>query len=338
VLFLRRFGHDEAMSAVTFAVTRTIGSSWRVVTLDDAEIAPVGVGVGARGFFGTVRIASATLSGTMNVLLRVFPAAQLGLWVVVSIDLLRSRIWERANDPNAWLAVLDPYFTIVFTALDGRLPLDAVAPSLHGVFAVMMIVLAGIVLALGAALAAAPVAWAVGALFLFVFSFPAADVGAAERSKTRNIQSSADVDGTVIQVATASRKVFGPRLVVLRVASHIWQYTVTQFAAVCSMSIVDVSEPTEHLVWEIERLTQTGARCVFIGHYERVTRLAESASGTTARRVADLLESEEILAYTTDRRGMRRFARALRNTLLSMSAEQGPGHGTRKVPPGTVHP
>jgi hypothetical protein len=32
VLFLRRFGYDEAQSAVTFAVNSTIGRSWRVVT------------------------------------------------------------------------------------------------------------------------------------------------------------------------------------------------------------------------------------------------------------------------------------------------------------------
>src|SRR5688572_25361809 len=35
VVFLRRFGYDEAQAAVTFAVVRTIGASWRVVTLDD---------------------------------------------------------------------------------------------------------------------------------------------------------------------------------------------------------------------------------------------------------------------------------------------------------------
>jgi hypothetical protein len=311
------------MSAVTFAVTRTIGSSWRVVTLDDAEIAPVGVAAGARRFFGTVSIASALLSGTLNVLLRVFPAAQVGLWVIVGIDLLRSRIWERARDPDAWLAVVEPYLAILFTALDGRLPFDAVAPGLHGIFALLMIVLAGIVLALGAALAAAPAAWAIGAVFLFVFSFPAGDVRAAERSKTRTVESSADVDGVVFAVARSSRKVFGPRLVVLRVASHIWQYTVNRLAAVCSISIVDVSEPSEHLVWEIEQLTQARTRCLFIGHHDRVTRLAEPGGDdeTNARRVAALLEWEEILAYTTDRRGMRRFARALRNTLLSISAE-----------------
>jgi len=48
VLFLRRFGYDAAQSAVTFAVTSTIGRSWRLVTLDDAEIAAVGVPTGTR--------------------------------------------------------------------------------------------------------------------------------------------------------------------------------------------------------------------------------------------------------------------------------------------------
>jgi hypothetical protein len=33
-----------------------------------------------------------------------------------------------------------------------------------------------------------------------------------------------------------------------------------------------------------------------------------------------LLEIEEILAYTTDRSGIKRFARALRGTLLSRAA------------------
>jgi hypothetical protein len=43
VLFLRRFGYDDATGAVTFAVNRTIGSTYRLVTLDDAEVAPLGV-------------------------------------------------------------------------------------------------------------------------------------------------------------------------------------------------------------------------------------------------------------------------------------------------------
>lgn len=43
VLFLRRFGLAEATEAVSVAIATAMGRSWRVVTLDDAEIAPVGV-------------------------------------------------------------------------------------------------------------------------------------------------------------------------------------------------------------------------------------------------------------------------------------------------------
>ena len=58
VLFLRKFGYDDAQSAVTFAVLRTIGASWRVVTLDDAEMAPIGVAEGTRRLFRAGHVVS----------------------------------------------------------------------------------------------------------------------------------------------------------------------------------------------------------------------------------------------------------------------------------------
>jgi hypothetical protein len=42
VLFLRKFGFTQATKALTFAVVRSLGSSWRLITLDDAEVSPVG--------------------------------------------------------------------------------------------------------------------------------------------------------------------------------------------------------------------------------------------------------------------------------------------------------
>ena len=45
VLFLRRFGYRDATSVASFAATKTIGRSWRLVTLDDAAITPVAGGV-----------------------------------------------------------------------------------------------------------------------------------------------------------------------------------------------------------------------------------------------------------------------------------------------------
>ena len=48
VLFLRRFGYGDATKAATFAAAKTIGRSWRLVTLDDASVAPLGVPTGTR--------------------------------------------------------------------------------------------------------------------------------------------------------------------------------------------------------------------------------------------------------------------------------------------------
>ena len=113
---------------------------------------------------------------------------------------------------------------------------------------------------------------------------------------------------------------------VLRVASSVWQQTVSRMASVASVPLIDVSEPTENVLWEIDALTaRFGSRCVVIGHHDRVSRLAAPpgsgpSAGSLDERLARLLDGREVLAYTTDRRGMRRFARALRGTLLSRSA------------------
>lgn len=322
VLFLRRFGYDDATSAVTYAVTRAIGHAWRIVTLDDAEIVAIGVPTGTRWIFGAVTLTSSTVMALLNAVLRVFPALQLVLWGIVAVDLVRARIWEHAADLDAWFAVVTPYFDLLFVALKGRLPLEAVALSLHGAFAACLVVMTGIVLGLGAALAAAPIAWAVSAIVLFFSSFSADAVREAERGRTREIRSNVDVFQATHAVAQASRKLFGARLVVLRVASSLWQQTVLRLAGLSSVVLIDVSEPTQHLVWEIESLAATHVPCVFIGHHDRVRGLAaqhEPADEQT-RRVARLLEGEEVLAYTTDAAGMRRFAGALRSLLMERTA------------------
>jgi hypothetical protein len=322
VLFLRRFGHDEAQNAVTFAVTNTIGRSWRVVTLDDAEIEPVGVPTGTRWLFRSIQMTAALARGTANVLLRIFPAAQLGLWVVVGLDLVRARIWEHAQNPQAWVSVLDPYLRIITTTFDGNLPLDAVGPTLPGAFALLAVVLAGIVIGLGTVLTAAPVASGVGAAFLLFSSFPADAVMEAEQAKTREIRHEGDLGVALSAVAERSRRVFGPQLVVLRVASSVWRQTVSRFASMSSLALIDVSEPTEHLIWEIDELrTRTRTKCVFICEHRRAEEIASSPTQPFDGHAARLLEMEEILAYTTDKRGRRRFARALRSKLISVSTD-----------------
>jgi len=85
VLFLRRFGYRGSMQVVTFAVVNTIGSSWRLVTLDDAAIAPVGVDTSSRFVFGVgghlAKLAVATGKGIMGGM----QYAMSGIWIVAAI-------------------------------------------------------------------------------------------------------------------------------------------------------------------------------------------------------------------------------------------------------------
>src|SRR5215217_5636070 len=48
VLFLRRFRDAEAIGALSAAAAGKVGGFWRVVTLDDGRIAPLGTGSGTR--------------------------------------------------------------------------------------------------------------------------------------------------------------------------------------------------------------------------------------------------------------------------------------------------
>jgi hypothetical protein len=103
---------------------------------------------------------------------------------------------------------------------------------------------------------------------------------------------------------------------------------VTALARVTSASIIDVSEPTDHLLWELETLDRLCAsRSIIIGEQASVERWSQdggAASGDTTlgARFAARLDGRHVLAYTTDRRGMRRFARALHGMLLDI--EDGP--------------
>jgi hypothetical protein len=192
---------------------------------------------------------------------------------------VRARIWEHAADQRVWMRVLNPYVDIVSTTFDGRLSVDAIAFSLPGMFAILAVGLAGLVIALGTALTAAPFLWVLTAVFLFFASFPADTVREAEQLKTRDVQNAAGIDAAAYVLAHWSRRVVGPRLVVLRVV---------------------------------------------ICRHDRALQIAAAAASVSPSSFDDdmgrLLEMEEILAYTTDRSGIKRFASALRGTLLSRSA------------------
>jgi hypothetical protein len=329
VLFLRKFGYDDAQSAVTFAVLQTIGASWRVVTLDDAEMVPIGVAAGTRRLFSAGRFVSKhVLAIGQFAGLRMFPIIISTMWAVLALGLMEPA-FEYARSGvtrwDAWGEAIDPYVRILGSVFEGRPPLAYVGPTLPGIFALLAMAAAISFATLVATMAALILALPLSTV-LFFLSSSADSVVEAERSKALAVSSVGEIQQAARDIARRSQKVFGPRLVVLRVASHVWQDAVRALAALSSLPLIDISEPTENVLWELEALTKRfGDRCVVIGHHERVAALAalpatDGGAASVERRLADLLDGREVLAYTTDRQGLKRFARALRGLLLTRRA------------------
>jgi hypothetical protein len=70
-------------------------------------------------------------------------------------------------------------------------------------------------------------------------------------------------------------------------------------ASVSSVALIDVSEPTENLIWEIEELTRRSqTKCVFICRHDRALQIAAASASVSPSSLDDdmgrLLEMGEI--------------------------------------------
>jgi hypothetical protein len=163
-----------------------------------------------------------------------------------------------------------------------------------------------------------PVGFA-GAVAIFAWSSYGA-IRRAESAKTVPIATEAQLEQTVLAIARRSRRIIGPRLVVAKVASSIWQPTVRRLASVSSAVIIDISEPTDSLLWEIETLRpDMRSRCILVGEQDRLRSMTAGGSSPQARLLR-LLDGEQVLAYPSDKRDLRRFARSLHARLEALPA------------------
>jgi len=333
VLFLRRFGDSDATNAMTFAARKTVGGSWRLVTLDDEQIAPVGMSAGTRKAFRVADLLGRAWQTAPVVMpfwvKRVIPLTVAAMLAVFALELLRSAPdWSAARDEGAFA----PYTETLESLALFKSPADAIGLSLPGVFAVLAILLALEVAAIGVFMVAFP-ALVVLVLVLLpliaVIQWSANSARKAEASTRQSIHVKKEIRPAAESVVRLSRSVFAPKLIVLRVATPVWRQTVSRFAEVCSAPLIDLSDVSENVFWEIEELTRRfGPRCLLVGRHDRVAWLADPPPGlgSDQERLLRLIEGHEVLAYTTDRRGIRRFARSLRAKLLTVesSAAAGP--------------
>jgi hypothetical protein len=212
LLFLRRFGFEGATKVVTFAIEQSVGRTWRVVTLDDKPVSPVGV-------TRTLPISFAVIA---VIFVLIFAAGSIALYNSgVRIDF----------DPTPELARTD-------TSNPGAVIAQVVAIYFVMVFIISFLLFPMLFL---------------GALAIFLFSIPFA-AWRAERLKKINVSKEGEIDQIVTMVARQSKGLFVPRFIVMSVESLIWQPTVMKLTLHASAVVVDVSIPSENLIWEIERL------------------------------------------------------------------------------------
>jgi hypothetical protein len=166
--------------------------------------------------------------------------------------------------------------------------------------------------------------WIVAVFVVWVLSFPvrlvysgvSRGVQEASRAEQLHIANELDIFTAQHTVDRQRQKVFGARLCVLAVDSSVWQETVAGMADVCAVPLIDISEPTENVMWEInEVVARFGDRCVFIGDFGRLRQLAAGDEGGVIERLSTFLAGRDVLGYEVDPAGTKRFIHALSSTL-----------------------
>jgi hypothetical protein len=187
-----RFG--EATRVVSQALATAVGRRVRIVTLDDSVVTPLGVDPARR----RMAIWSSLLFGAV---------AGSVVW------------WISSDGPER--AAADGDVTVEYTATGNEVR-DSLTQAMGQVFADTLQLVVIVLLAVVAVLVAASLAFFGIGAYLSAMK--------AGRPARRAIDTEAQVVPTARLAARVSRRVFSPRLIVLRVADALWQRAVQAVA------------------------------------------------------------------------------------------------------------
>ena len=118
----------------------------------------------------------------------------------------------------------------------------------------------------------------------------------------------------------------GPEAVVAKVSDSLWQRCVSDVSELLGLVLIDVSDPTPNLQWEIERSRGEALRCVFIAERSRlqswVGNTPDPAAATAGEAVAKLIGEDRVLVYEGDQKlGGASFRRSLQQLLREACRE-----------------
>lgn len=262
VVFLRRFGFTPATRALSYAVGGSVGRNWRLVTLDDSQVAPLGVRPRTRTIIRIVR--------TLLIA---------GLAALVFFAGFRLKSINGMAEQGAGTSPSDATITAFFETLLLMYPIAV------GVVSVMFI--------------------SVGSL----------GIRRAEARKAIVFEDQATVDRVAHSIRRGARKVFAPRMVVARVDSDIWQHVVTRLVERSQAIVVDVSQPSDNVSWELDLLAERSAQWIPIGRRD-LLELLQTDPSSAASRLRLQLGSREVIGYDDDT--LARFNLSLRAALQSI--------------------
>lgn len=289
VLFLRKFGYGDASAVTSFAVEHATGRCWRLVTLDDAAAtSPIGVSPGTRR--------RANWVAGLGILALLVGFAVLTLWLVNGGPDALYESTIRENDARFESANPDP----------------SIGDSMgHAIFS-------GLAAGLGLVMV---IAMAVGGL-LVVYTvcvdawLTRVAVRRAERSKQWTITDDHDVGVVAGAVAERADRIHAPRLFVVKSSDRVWKAAVSSLAGRADVVLIDISRPTENLLWEIRELRlKPGPRLAVVCAADSAAALQQHPGDPRQRALQLLLDGEQVLVYGTGPADIKEFARSLRNML-----------------------
>jgi hypothetical protein len=312
VLFLRRFGNTGATKTVRDAAL-DIGRSWRLVTLDDQEVDPLGVGSTL-----TVRDSLTGYTERAKRWFRILRRVLVVVGVLATVGAVACGAVEFLFTSGDAQHRLD----MVVLSVDGTVEGGPGASGLRFFAAAVLGCIA--ITGIGLLIAMAGVVLIPAASALENVS---RGIDSAEESKQLVVADKAEADSVKRRIAAVARQVFAPRLVVVKVASgmvtlksgalELWQYSVIGLATSASIVLVDISMPSQNVLWEVEALAVIlNTRCLFVGEEARLEYLHRPGPvESSIERLRDILDGRTVLAYSREAPDPGQFARTLRAAL-----------------------